>query len=45
MTVLCFWMDKNKNCSAYNIKLDKDNYKRNRIVWNDCYDKKKKKQQ
>ena len=36
-------MDKNKTCSACNIKLDKDNYKRGRTVCKDCYNKKKRK--
>ena len=34
-------MDKNKNCSEGNIKLDRGNYKRNRTVFKDCYNKKK----
>ena len=34
-------MDKNRNCSACNIKLDKDHYKRDRTVCKDCYNKKK----
>ena len=36
-------MDKNKNCSVYNIKLDINNYKKDRIVCRDCYKKKKRK--
>ena len=36
-------MDKNKNCSVCNIKLDKNNYKKDRTVFKDCYDKKKRK--
>ena len=36
-------MDKNKNCSACNIKLDKNNYKKDRTVCKDCYNKKKRK--
>ena len=36
-------MDKNKNCSACNIKLDINNYKKNRTVCKDCYNKKKRK--
>ena len=36
-------MDKNKNCSACNIKLDINNYKRDRTVCKDCYNKKKRK--
>ena len=34
-------MDRNKNCSACNIKVDKDNYKKDRTVCKDCYNKKK----
>ena len=36
-------MDKNKNCSACNIKLDKNNYKKDRTICTDCYNKKKRK--
>ena len=36
-------MDKNKNCSACNIKLDINNYKKDRTVCKDCYNKKKRK--
>ena len=36
-------MDKNKNCSACNIKLDINNYKKDRTICRDCYNKKKKK--
>ena len=36
-------MDKNKNCSLCNIKLDINNYKKDRTVCIDCYDKKKRK--
>ena len=36
-------MEKNKNCSACNIKLDISNYKKNRTVYRDCYNKKKRK--
>ena len=36
-------MEKNKNCSACNIKLDIDNYKNDRNVCRDCYNKKKRK--
>ena len=36
-------MDKNKNCSACNIKLDKNNYKKDRTVCRDCYNEKKRK--
>ena len=36
-------MDKNKNCSACNIKLDINNYKKNRTICRDCYNKKKRK--
>ena len=34
-------MDKNKNCSVCNIKLDRNNYKKDRTVCRDCYNKKK----
>ena len=36
-------MDKNKNCSACNIKLDINNYKKDRTVCKDCYNKNKRK--
>ena len=36
-------MEKNENCSACNIKLDKNNYKKDRTVRRDCYNKKKRK--
>ena len=36
-------MDKNKNCSGCNIKLDRTNYKKDRTVCKDCYNKKKRK--
>ena len=36
-------MDKNKNCSACNIKLDLNNYKKDRPVCKDCCNKKKRK--
>ena len=36
-------MDKNKNCSTCNIKLDINNYKKDRTVCRDCYNKKKRK--
>ena len=36
-------MDRNKNSSACNIKIDKDKYKRDRTVCKDCYKKKKRK--
>ena len=36
-------MEKNKNCSACNIKLDIKNYKKDRTVCRDCYNKKKRK--
>ena len=36
-------MDKNKNCSVCNIKLDTNNYKKDRTVYKDCYNKKKRK--
>ena len=35
-------MDKNKNCSVCNIKLDINNYKTDRTVCKSCYIKKKK---
>ena len=36
-------MEKNKNCSVCNIKLDIKNYKKGRTVCKDCYNKKKRK--
>ena len=36
-------MDKNKNCSVCNIKLDIKNYRKDRTVCRDCYSKKKRK--
>ena len=36
-------MDKNKNCSACNIKLDTNNYRKDRTICRDCYNKKKRK--
>ena len=36
-------MEKNKNCSACNIKLDINNYQKDRTVCRDCYNKKKRK--
>ena len=36
-------MDKNKNCSACNIKLDINNYKKDRTICKECYNKKKRK--
>ena len=36
-------MEKNKNCSACNIKLDINIYKKDRTVCRDCYNKKKRK--
>ena len=36
-------MDKNKNCSACNIKLDIYIYKKDRTICRDCYNKKKRK--
>ena len=36
-------MDKNKNCSVCNIKLEKNNYKKYRTVCRDFYNKKKRK--
>ena len=43
MNCFLFHMDKNKNCSACNIKIDINNYKKNRTVCKDCYNKKKRK--
>ena len=36
-------MDKNKNCSVCNIKLDINIYKKDRTICKDCYNKKKRK--
>ena len=36
-------MDKTKNCTACNKKLDKDNYKKDRIVSKECFKRKQKK--
>ena len=36
-------MDKNENCYACNIKLDKDNYKNDRPICKNCYNEKKRK--
>ena len=36
-------MDKIKKCSVCNIKLDINNYKKDRTVCKDCYNKKKRK--
>ena len=36
-------MEKNKNCSTCNIKLDIKNYKKDRTICRDCYNKKKRK--
>ena len=36
-------MDKHKNCSSCNIKLDINNYKRDRTICKDCYNRKKRK--
>ena len=36
-------MDKNKNCSVCNIKLDINNYKKDGTVCKDCYNRKKRK--
>ena len=33
-------MDKNKKCSVCNIKLDINNYKKDRTICRDCYNKK-----
>ena len=36
-------MEKNENCSACNIKLDINNYKKDKTACRDCYNKKKRK--
>ena len=36
-------MDENKKCSVYKTKLDTNNYKKDRAVCKDCYNKKKRK--
>ena len=36
-------MDKNKNCTVCNIKIDKDNYKKDRTVCESWYNGKKRK--
>ena len=36
-------MDLNKNCSGCNNELDKDNYKKDRTVSENCYNEKKRK--
>ena len=36
-------MEKNKDCSVSNIKLDTNDYKKDRTVFRDCYNKKKRK--
>ena len=41
MNCFVFQMDKNKNCSVCNIKFDINNYKKDRTVCRDCYNKKK----
>ena len=43
MNCSVFQMDKNKNCSVCNKKLDTNNYKKDRSVCKDCYNKKKRK--
>ena len=43
MTCSLFEVDKDKNCSACNLKLDKDNYKGDRTFCKDCYKKRKEK--
>ena len=35
-------MNKNENCSIQNVKLNKDNYKRDMTICRDCYNKQKK---
>ena len=36
-------MDKNKKCSACNIKIDRDNYMKDRTICKNCYKEKKEK--
>ena len=43
MNCFVFQMDKNKNCSVCNIKLDINNYKKDKTVCKDCYVKNKRK--
>ena len=43
MNCFVFEMDKNKNCSICNIKLDINNYKKDKTVCKDSYNKKKRK--
>ena len=43
MNCFVFRMDKNKNCSVCNIKLDINNYKKDRTVCRDCYNKNRRK--
>ena len=43
MNCFVFQMEKNKNCSTCNIKLDMSNYKKDRNFRKDCYSKKKRK--
>ena len=38
-------MDTHKNCSSCNIKLDINNYKKDRTICKDCYSRKKRKKQ
>ena len=38
-----FYMDKNNNCSACNIKIDKDTYQKDRTTCKNCYNEKKNK--
>ena len=43
MNCFVFKRDKNEFCSVCNIKLNINNYKKDRTVCKDCYKKKKKK--
>ena len=45
MNCFLFYMNKNKKCSVCIIKLDIKNYKKDRTVCKDCYNKKKRKKQ
>ena len=38
-----FYIDKKKNCSARNVKLDKDNYKKDKTICKKCYNESKRK--
>ena len=43
MNYSIFCIENNENCYADNIKLDKNNYKKNRTISNKCYNEKKRK--